>query len=80
MASVAKVEIVVHLAGKALQFTGVGITIAAGKHLYSRIGEKLVDELWSYMTEKFSGKSAVPVESTLYGPDNKPIKKISGKR
>jgi len=57
-----------------------GIALAAGAHLYRKVGESIVDRAWNTMKVKFSGKSVVDVGVTLYGADGELIKEIKQKR
>jgi hypothetical protein len=78
-ASLPPVHVVVHLTeiGTA---AAKGIAIAAGAHLYKKVGESIVDRAWNTMKVKFSGKSVVDVGVKLYGADGELIKEIKGKR
>ena len=80
MASIPPIEIVIHLGVAGMKLMGGGIALAAGNHLYKKVGEGLIDKIWEYMAAKCSGKSVVEVESVLYGPDGKPLKMMKSKR
>jgi hypothetical protein len=57
-----------------------GVAIAAGQHLYKKLGEGIVDKAWDAVKLKLSGKSGVEVTIRLYGPDGELLKSHEGKR
>jgi hypothetical protein len=77
-------EIAIHLLKEGVHWMSDGILLGAGtqagKHLFNKASDKLIDKLWDYMRSKFSGESTVTVTSTLFGPDDKPIKTIELRR
>ena len=70
------ITLLVHLA----ESGAAGVAIAAGNHLYKKIGEELVDKVWDWMKNKLSDGSATPVSSLLLGPDGQPIKTLKRMR
>ncbi len=76
MAGIPEFRIVLRLVDGA----AFGIGVAATGHLYKKAGEALVDKALEWFKARFTDTSVVEVEATLYGPDNKPIKRISRAR
>jgi hypothetical protein len=57
-----------------------GVVMAAGQHLYKKVGEGVVDKVWDAVKLKLSGTSSVEVAVKLYGPDGELLKIHKGKR
>lgn len=76
MARIPEFRIVLRLAEGA----AFGIGMEATRHFYRKAGEALADKALEWFKARFTDTSVVEVEATLYGPDDKPIKKISRAR
>jgi hypothetical protein len=76
MMAIPEFRIVLRLAEGA----ALGVGIEGTRHLYKRVGEALVDKALDWVKARFTNMSVVEVEVTLYGPDDKPIKKITRTR
>jgi hypothetical protein len=76
MAGIPEFRIVLHRAEGA----AFGIGAAATNHLYQKAGEALVDKAVDWFKARLTDASVVEVGATLYGPDDKQIKKISRTR
>ena len=69
-----------HIVLRFVDGAALGIGAAAAEHLYKKTGEALVDKTLDWFKARFTNTSVVEVGATLYGPDDKPIKKISRTR
>jgi len=69
-----------HIVLRFVDGAALGIGAAAAEHLYKKTGEALVDKALDWFKARFTNTSVVEVGATLYGPDDKPIKKISRTR
>lgn len=75
-AALQPITLLVHLT----ESGAAGIALAAGNHLYKKLGEELVDKVWDWMRLKFSDEGSTQVSSLLLGPDGQPIKTLKRMR
>lgn len=73
------INLVLKLAEVGVGALATGALSEAGKDLYKQVGVDAVDALGRWLKGKLPGKTSVPTQVTLYGPDGEMLRKFDHK-
>jgi hypothetical protein len=74
------ITLILKLAEVGVGALATGALTEAGKDLYKQVGVDAVDALGRWLKGKFQGKTGVPIQVSLYGPDGELLRTFDRKR